>query len=174
MNIHPIFVHFPIALLSVYSLFELLRFRRLTELHSWKHIKAALLLTGIGGALIALATGDMAAEQLRGSLERPLIEAHESWASGASAIYGILAGAYLIDLIQELATGKLKVLLDGSRLFTLVARVKNVILKSSLAVILALIGLVAMTVTGGLGGAIVYGPDIDPVVSLIYRLVIGK
>ena len=32
------------------------------------------------------------------------------------------------------------------------------------------LGLVAVTITGALGGALVYGPDVDPFVSLIYRL----
>ena len=40
MNIHPIFVHFPIALLTLYSLAELIRWRRITELAYWFYVKA--------------------------------------------------------------------------------------------------------------------------------------
>ena len=38
--------------------------------------------------------------------------------------------------------------------------------------LLALLGLIAITITGGLGGAIVYGKDVDPIVSFIYKLTV--
>ena len=36
--------------------------------------------------------------------------------------------------------------------------------------LIALVGIVVITITGALGGAIVYGPEVDPIVSVIYHL----
>ncbi|MFA4887422.1 MAG: hypothetical protein WC595_04365, partial [Candidatus Nanoarchaeia archaeon] len=42
--------------------------------------------------------------------------------------------------------------------------------KKALGIILSLIGLMLITITGALGGSIVYGTDTDPVVKLIYKI----
>ncbi|MEK7110290.1 MAG: hypothetical protein AAB759_00205 [Patescibacteria group bacterium] len=39
MNIHPAFVHFPIALLTIYAVLELARFRFFTARPYWFHLK---------------------------------------------------------------------------------------------------------------------------------------
>lgn len=44
------------------------------------------------------------------------------------------------------------------------------VLRSPFLPFLALIGLIAITMTGALGGAIVYGPNVDPVVKFVYSL----
>jgi len=49
-------------------------------------------------------------------------------------------------------------------------RIINATIESPLLAIPALIGLAAIVVTGALGAAIVYGPDIDPFVKIIYSL----
>jgi len=36
--------------------------------------------------------------------------------------------------------------------------------------LLALLGLVLIIITGGLGAAIVYGPNVDPFVNFIYSI----
>ncbi len=43
---------------------------------------------------------------------------------------------------------------------------------SPLVIVLAIAGLVLMTVVGALGASLVYGPEIDPAVSFIYHLLI--
>ena len=37
-------------------------------------------------------------------------------------------------------------------------------------ILLALVGLVCITITGGLGGTMVYGPNADPFFGVIYKL----
>ena len=48
--------------------------------------------------------------------------------------------------------------------------VQTLLFKPWLLFLLGLAVLIAITITGSLGGALVYGPEIDPVVSFIYHL----
>ena len=76
MNIHPISVHFPIALFTVYAVIELVwnKSFRANILTLW--IKVTLLATGIVGAQVSLMTGETA-EHLLG--ESTLIEKHSTF-----------------------------------------------------------------------------------------------
>ena len=49
-------------------------------------------------------------------------------------------------------------------------KIESLVLESFIVALAALAGLIAISITGALGGAIVYGPDVDPVVSLVYHL----
>ncbi len=44
------------------------------------------------------------------------------------------------------------------------------IINTRVSFILALIGIVGITITGTLGGAMVHGPEVDPFVSFVYHL----
>jgi uncharacterized membrane protein len=46
INVHPLLVHFPIALLVVYSLLEWVPLKKLANLSSWFYIKATFLFFG--------------------------------------------------------------------------------------------------------------------------------
>ena len=46
MNLHPIFVHFPIALFTLYALLECARFKKLQEQTYYFYLKAFLVITG--------------------------------------------------------------------------------------------------------------------------------
>ncbi|KHO51327.1 MAG: hypothetical protein QT04_C0044G0036 [archaeon GW2011_AR11] len=59
LNIHPIFVHFPIALLSLYAVMVLIRFRKVMGLPYWSYAKAILAIAGTLGAFAALQTGSL-------------------------------------------------------------------------------------------------------------------
>jgi len=48
--------------------------------------------------------------------------------------------------------------------------VMGLIRESFIVALAALARLIAISITGTLGGAIVYGPDVDLVVSLVYHL----
>ena len=78
MNIHPILVHFPIALLTTYAFFECIRFKKLMELREWFYIKATFLFLGGLGALAAAQAGDFG-KQLYPSA-RAIIQVHENFA----------------------------------------------------------------------------------------------
>ncbi len=168
MNIHPIFVHFPIALLTVYAFMEILRFKKFTNQPYFFYVKACFLIAGSLTSFLALQTGELAEQALGRS---NLIETHSTYADISSNIFAFLAVIYLISWISKtewntkLQTGKMQ-----SVWIKLVSLVKN-IEQSIFPILLAIIGLITITITGALGGAIVYGPDIDPVVKMIYSLV---
>jgi len=78
MNIHPLFVHFPIALLSFYALMEICRFIRINRSPHWFHAKAFVLIAGAASAFLTLETGETAASLLRKPELRALVRAHSN------------------------------------------------------------------------------------------------
>lgn len=56
-NIHPLLVHFPIALLTVYSLLEAVPLKRIQKLPYWFYVKAVLLITGTISILPTILAG---------------------------------------------------------------------------------------------------------------------
>lgn len=172
MNLHPIFVHFPVALLTIYALLELLRFKKLSAQPYWFHLKGAFVILGGLGALAAAATGDQA-EKFIGynpSL-RPLIGMHSTWAGITIAIFGVIAACYLFEWAER--QFKLSVTLPAS-----LRQTWGVILKAVRClmgwpiIILASTGLIAVTITGGLGGRIAYGPNADPFFDYVSRMLV--
>lgn len=162
MNIHPIFVHFPIALLTIYALFEIFAWKKLRALSWWVYVKATLLFVGIISSFAALNTGE-AAEHLIG--RSALIEMHSTFATGTVWLFGILALVYLIRFVLESSY-----IINFPKLQNFLTAVQNYIDRFSFLIpSFAFVGLVLVTVTGALGGAIVYGPEVDPIVSFVYH-----
>ncbi|MSR76370.1 MAG: hypothetical protein EXS68_02155 [Candidatus Ryanbacteria bacterium] len=175
MNLHPIFVHFPIAFLTIYTLMEFVGFKRLTEHASWFYIKAFLLILGTGSSFAARQTGEMIEAQFRGGPQTKLLEMHALWANITIAFFCGLSLLYLAawarrDLVQAPMIGRIIALPVISQFMALAGRVYDLFVNSALMMIAALIGLVLMTIVGGLGGALAYGPNIDPVVKFVYDL----
>lgn len=170
MNIHPFIVHFPVAFLSVYSLMELIRIRYITSAVYWFYIKASLVIIGTGGAAAAYLSGELA-EELTG--ESQLIEIHSRWAKLSVIIFGLIAGLYVIAWLSRLelfARIENSLNLNNSITYTMLKKILNYTVESFLMILPALAGLACIVITGGLGGAIVYGPDIDPFVRIIYDI----
>lgn len=164
MNIHPAFVHFPIALLIVYAVLECIRPKYVMSRRSWHDIKAAFVILGTLSAFAALSTGEMA-EELVDRTKHQLVELHSFFATVSTWIFAILAAAYLIALLQEHVQP-----LARQSWWKIIAAIGAFVERPYIAIVLALLGIVSLTVTGALGGAIVYGPDADPIVSFIYNL----
>lgn len=152
-------------MLVIYAAFEVLRFRALTRQSWYEPVKAVLLVVGVLSSFLALASGE-AAEELIG--EDSLVELHSGFAAASTWIFGGLLAAYLIRMLS--ASGISLRLEKLGPVWRMILALSRFLLKAPVAVILALAGLAAITVTGALGGAIVYGPDIDPIVSFIYHL----
>lgn len=168
MDIHPLIVHFPIAFLGCYVVLELVPFSRWYSRMPWDSIKTFLVIFGTVGAMIALGTGSLAEENVGGSL-RNVVEMHQSFATITTSIFGILAVTYLIQwLFREHAT-LLRFAPNSVALFG--KAVSDFVLQRWLVVFLSLIGLIALGVTGALGGIIVYGPDLDPFTRFVYSLI---
>ncbi|MFA5954046.1 MAG: hypothetical protein WC817_00730 [Patescibacteria group bacterium] len=174
---HPLVVHFPIALLTVYSVMELVRWRHLTALPFWHGTKAVLVILGSLATFVALESGEEAAEAFSGGAAlRRVIVLHSTWANVTAWIYGIIAVLYLLTLLQE--HGYLAAFLErlrgryqtASEILRKVAAFATRVSRGLWMVPLSLAGLIAVTITGALGGSMVYGPTADPVIAFVYNL----
>ncbi len=167
MNLHPISVHFPVALFTLYALLECARFRKIKEQAFYFYLKAFLVITGSIASGVAYITGDLLKNQLPNDPQlRSLVELHSNWAMITIGIFGLIALAYFLTwLTRHNAFGPntdqiLRRIIDTAERFT----------NSWLVILFAVAGLISVTITGALGGSIVYGPRVDPVVIFIYWL----
>lgn len=152
-------VHFPIALLTIFALLQLLGiFPKVRRSKTMRYIKLFLLLVGRAGVWAAMVTGDAAGEA--GFGVKVIVERHALFAGLTQWIFGLLAIGYLLQWHTIAANNPKR------RIIKLVSIGKKI----GLAYIFALAGLAAITITGALGGAMVYGPEADPVVKMVMEL----
>ncbi len=163
-NIHPILVHFPIALLFIYSVIKILPFKKWMPSVAWRHIERALLLLGVFGAFAALATGDLA-EHLSHP-NRALVEMHSTFATIATWIYGAL----LLGETASVIRSDFGVKIRSSMLLKKIAFIERILCDRIFSKILALAGFIAITVTGLLGGVMVYGTSADPLAGFVLKI----
>lgn len=175
MNIHPLFVHFPIGLLVAYSVLEIgAGLWPMLRRQTWVFpVKCFLLFVGAVGAVAALVTGGAAEDLIRQTNPRAFIlDVHSPVAVATTLLYLILSAAYLVRIFDIQGWGNR--IAGMNKVFAwswnLKKRFWHYVLDTWLLPVLALIALVGMFVTGALGAAIVYGPDADPFVYFIYHL----
>lgn len=162
MNFHPIIVHFPIACLVLYSLFECISFVHKGFREKFAFTKIVLLVIGVVFAFLALQSGEYAQELIG---EMRLIELHEEYAELSYKLYIIILLLYVIS--RELVQAKfahpvlrlLKKRIDKMRQFGVFAT-------------LAVVWIVLLSITGALGGAISHGPDADIIVRIVYDVLL--
>lgn len=166
MNIHPIFVHFPIALLSVYAFFEIVRIKSWQQSTWIKPVKAILVSVGVVFAFVALSTGETAEHLLANRQLRDLVEKHSLFADITTYLFLVPAVAYCFELILESSF--------VSKIPETISKVMvwytTKVAVTPVRIICAVLGTIAVFIVGALGGAIVYGPTTDPFVSFIYNL----
>ncbi len=163
-NIHPLFVHFPIAFLLLYSLIRILPFERLIPSLSWRHIQQVLLLAGILGAFLSNTTGELAEHLVRP--EEALVEMHAFFALASTWIYGLLLGAEILFTLNPYLSKKFPL---GS-ITTLLIKIETLLTNRTLTLVLAVLGVVAISLTGLLGGVMVYGTSADPLAPVILKI----
>lgn len=173
MNIHPLFVHFPIALLVIYSILEIgAYFLPVLRRQTWLFgVKAFLLFVGVVSAFAALATGGLAEELIEASPRAYILEVHSGIAAATTVLYLALSVAYLVRVFDHDGWGKYVAGMSSPfiRIWSFKKYVAHLVLDTWLLPTLALIAFLGMLVTGALGAAIVYGPSADPIVSLVYH-----
>ncbi len=168
MDLHPILVHFPIALLTLYAVLEILPLSRWYRKLPWQALLTVLVICGELGALAALIAGEYAEEKIIDPAMRNIVEVHSTFAYATAIIFGLLAVLRLRTWIRTehsdfLSAGYPKVVVASDL-------VSNLLLSAPFRIMLVLAGLAAVTITGALGASMVYGPDIDPFVKFIYGL----
>ena len=172
MNFHLIFVHFPIALFTIYALLELISINKINQLSYWFFIKAVLVIIGSISAYFTLETGSLIEGKF--SYLHDLVNVHSDWATISTIIFSLIAAAYGIAWINREWHFDLRQTGLFSGIWGSATVISKFILKRLIVFILALAGLIAITITGALGGAISQGPTIDPVVNFVYHLYFTK
>lgn len=163
-NIHPIFVHFPIALLCIYSLIKLIPLYKWVPKVAWKDIERVLLVLGVLGALVSSATGETAEHLVK--VNRQILNMHSLFAGISISTYAaLLAGEVLVFLTPFLAR---YTYLNSIR--NTLTSIQKLLTSRFISSTLSIIGLVAISLTGLLGGILVYGTTADPFAKVILQL----
>ncbi len=163
-NIHPLFVHFPIAFLLLYSLLRILPFERWIPTIAWRQVRFIVLLAGVLGAMAASATGEIAEHLVRP--DRRIVEMHSLFATASTWVYGLLLiGEFLVLLNPYLAQK-----FPNASLLKLFRFVESVLANQALSILLAIVGVIAISITGLLGGVMVYGTSADPLAPVVLTL----
>ena len=170
MDIHPILVHFPIALLTLYVIFECVKFKD----KAFEKVKLVFLSIGTFFAWLSLQTGDFAAEKKRGAdmLVKKTLHLHENFAGLTTGLFLFILILYVIDYIES-RDGKIKNYLHNSKvgfIWNIILKVQKVLFKRWLIILVALAGLVAVFLTGTFGAIMVYGKGIDMITGFVYRV----
>ncbi|MFM7089032.1 MAG: DUF2231 domain-containing protein [Candidatus Paceibacterota bacterium] len=163
-NIHPIIVHFPIALLTIYSLIKILPVRKWFSTFAWRDIEVVLLVLGVLGAMAANSTGEIAEHLVRPP--HKLVETHAAFASVTTWMYGLLLTGEILAWLKAKFYNNLKFIEYQKYINPIVKILQN----KFIVLVLALVGLFAVFVTGLLGGVIVYGVTADPIAPFVLKL----
>lgn len=164
MNLHPIIVHFPIAFLVIWSFCEILPVSVWFKSVNWQPVKNFLVIVGFLGGWVAQMTGEQA-EHLVG--ESQLVQTHSFFAGASMVLFGIFAFEVVIIFLKNRYNnlygklGAIAKIIDGA-----LSLVKN----RAFRFLLAMLGLIAIFVTGLLGGVLVYGPTADPLAPFVLKI----
>lgn len=174
-NIHPIFVHIPIAFLAIYSIITIFQFDRYIKKIAWRDIKLLLILVGVIGAGLSLMTGEMSEHLLRPAHD--IVEMHALFAQITTWTYAILLLGEMGSWYIRNVVGSVQLeSTDGTNIektFRLkkVAQVLHTwVMSPYIATTLSVIALIALVLTGVLGGVMVHGVSADPISPFVLNL----
>jgi hypothetical protein len=91
---------------------------------------------------------------------------HALFAEISSVIYGALLLGEILYFFTPWINTKLKLVQINSFLLF----IQNILISPLVSTVLAILGLVAISITGLLGGAIVYGISADPFAAIVLHL----
>ncbi len=173
MNIHPLFVHFPIGIVGAFVILELIALLS-TRIRNapWVHPAKVFLVTIAALSFIPVfPTGEMAMELLpQNAPARQIVETHEMFGGITFAIFAIIALGYLI---LDISTGRIPLSEKLKFLRGTIMRLSTGarwLIETPMRWVLIVAGVIAILVTGALGAAMVYGPTVDPIVQWIYQI----
>lgn len=164
-NLHVIFVHFPIALLFLYSVIKILPLKNWFPKVAWRDIERTLLLFGMLGAFAALATGGTAEHLVRPN--RQLVNTHADFAITATWLYGALLFGEIAAFInaRHYAYGK-----DYQFAAYLLVLIERVLCNPIFSRVIAFVALATLLIAGLLGGVMAFGVTADPFSSTMLSL----
>jgi hypothetical protein len=113
---------------------------------------------------VATSTGELAQEL--SSPRRDLVEMHETFASMTVWFFSLIFVGEILKALEGKITSKINI----SWLKNLLLNITKLLTNKSFVVVLALFGLVAVVVTGLLGGVMVYGLSADPLAPLVLKI----
>lgn len=161
MVIHPIFVHFPIALLSLYAALEIFRINILTRQSYYFPLKAILVILGSIAAFITAQTGEIDEGALRAVNSTAIhktLALHSTFADVTTWIFAIIAIVYLLAWLSQSNFN-----FKNNTIIAQLCKYANILYNQYAIIIgLAVLGLIAVTITGALGGSLVHGANADP------------
>lgn len=158
-NLHPIIVHFPIALLTVYAGLELLKSSFIEKLEYLFYIKGFMVIIGAIGSTFAIASG---LYTYGGLPNDPISIAHSWWAYTTAFLFGTLAFVYAVEWYYRERKNK-----NMNGVFK---TVHKFLYRPDVLFMMALAGIISVTVTGALGGLMVHGPENDPMTKLLFEV----
>lgn len=167
MNLHPLLTHFPVALLTIYSLLELIKLRRMSEQSYWFYIKACLVILGTVIGYATFFTGYIQKDEFTSGEIVKVVNAHFYAAISTLVIFTLLSIGYGISWLQREGF-----VLSGVRWQKKLLTYSSWLLSPIISFIMVFLGLTAITITGALGGALAYGRDVDPFVNMMYKMLI--
>lgn len=186
-NFHVLVVHFPIALLTLYVVLEFLSLSKRLKGYSLDVTKAILVITGTLGAIVSRMTGESVDHALRDQaikstgllpqeLWRPVLELHEGASLWATVFFLIIAIGYILYFFET--STKIKntpVYVNLKK--TMHTQIKKFIwmfTRPYMRVILAVLGLIFITLTGAFGGILVHGCESDILTQVLCNTMLGQ
>ena len=169
INIHPAVVHFPVALLTLYSLLEIATLFWRERTKKLQQTKLFLLFVWTVGTFFALQSGEMAQDYL-GIKNSQLVETHEEYAEMTYSTYIWISIYYLLIIAKN---NWLQRFLPQKRQ-TIITKLLDRSYRRYLLILAATAWLILLSITWALWWAISQWPDADPIVRFVYDLFIGQ
>lgn len=167
-SIHPVVVHFPIALLTVYALLEIIPIKIMWTDPRWIFAKRILLFVGTLGVFVALSSG----EERGGENFDPgsVLAYHSLFATITTWIFALLASGQLVLTITVWITRLVTKYEWLYVIWKIIERIARILSLRPIVIIGSIAGLIALTITGALGGGMVFGSNADPMVELVFKM----
>ena len=166
LNIHPLLVHFPIGLLTLYTFFEVARVRVLTKQSYYFPLKAILVIFGTIGGVASILSGLWIKSSFMIGGDIGVVMAHEDMGYRTMVVYGCIAVIYFFQWIERSMPQSAVV---QHIVVKTAIRWSRTLAKPAFLVVLSIIGFTLLSLTGALGGSIALGPETDPFASFLYH-----